>query len=324
MHSDFSDLSILIVGCGSIGRRHGRVLSSIGVRAFDICDPAEEARSRMKSEIHVGNEFSELSAALEKNPHAVLICTPSSLHIPQAIQSLRSGAHVLCEKPLSNSLERVHELEDVIAQTKRKFMTAFCFRYHEGLMMAKRMVDEGKIGRLAAARFRFSENLAEVRPDYKTLFTVKEGGVYDLTHEIDLAFWFCKGNAKRIHAMSSVVSDLGFTAPDIVSLAIEFDDPMIAQIYLDYFSYPRTRLTELMGTEGTITVEFASWNSCTVSLYNRGSNTWERTILVTERNAMFRKEDERFLRATLDGTPVDIPFEDSLKSLAIIAGDISR
>jgi predicted dehydrogenase len=114
----------------------------------------------------------------------------------------------------------VKQLEETIRKTGKKFMVAFCFRYHEGLTLAKRFVDEGRIGRLVSARLRMSENLAEVRPDYKRLFTLKEGGVYDLTHEIDLAFWFCGTQLKRLQRMDGVMSDLGFTAPDIASLSM--------------------------------------------------------------------------------------------------------
>jgi len=319
MNSRIEDIPVLIAGCGSIGRRHGRVLSSLGIRSIDICDPSSDQRKAMKSEIAVRGEFENLADALTACPQAVFICTPSSLHIPQAIEALEGGAHVLCEKPLSDSLSGVKELEETIRKTGKKFMVAFCFRYHEGLTLAKRFVDEGRIGSLVSARFRMSENLAEVRPDYKTLFTLKEGGVYDLTHEIDLAFWFCGTQLKRLQRMDGVMSDLGFTAPDIASLSMEFEDRRMAQIYLDYFSVPRTRLTELMGTEGTITVEFARWDSCTVSLYEKAKKEWERIDLVTERDSMFRKEDEHFLHATIDDLDVDIPLSEAVKSLEVIS-----
>jgi predicted dehydrogenase len=320
MNPQIPDLPVLIVGCGSIGRRHGRVLSSLGMKTIDICDPSSDQRSAMRSEVAVRREYADFSLALAAKPFAVFLCTPSSLHIPQAVQALRSGAHVLCEKPLSDSLAGIDELEKAIQDSGRRFMVAFCFRYHEGLSLAKSLVDEGRIGRLVSARFRMSENLAEVRPDYKTLFTLKEGGVFDLTHEIDLAFWFCGTELTHVHTMHAVASDLGFTAPDIASVSMEFEDRKIAQIYLDFFSVPRTRLTELMGTEGTITVEFASWDSCTVSVYEKAKKAWERIILPTERDAMFRREDEHFLSASLANTEVDIPFSEGLKSLKILAG----
>ena len=320
MNAEILDLPVLIVGCGSIGRRHGRVLSSLGIKTIDICDPSPDQRSAMRSEVRVRREYADFSEALAAKPFAVFVCTPSSLHIPQAVRALRSGAHVLCEKPLSDSLAGIDELEEAIRDSGRRFMVAFCFRYHEGLTLAKSLADEGRIGRLVSARFRMSENLAEVRPDYKTLFTLKEGGVFDLTHEIDLAFWFCGTELTRVHTMHAVASDLGFTAPDIASISMEFEDRKIAQIYLDFFSVPRTRLTELMGTEGTITVEFASWDSCVVSVYEKAKKTWERMTLKTERDAMFRREDERFLSASLANTEIDIPFSEGLKSLKILAG----
>ena len=314
----WKERSVLIAGCGSIGRRHARVLRSMDVRDIRICDPVAEQRNLLLSETQSAVEYSSYEEGLDSGPDAALICTPPSLHIPMAIRAMDSGAHVLSEKPLSSSLEGIGELESTIERTNRSFMVAFCFRYHEGLNMAKDMLDVGRIGRLVSIRCRMGEHLPTVRPDYKKMFVLKEVGAFDLTHEIDLACWFAGQKTTELHSVHGAFSDLGFTAPDVVELVIRFENRCLANIHLDFFSMPRMRLTELIGTEGTIAVEFASWDRCSVSLFEKTGGEWARTDLPTERDHMFRREDRDFLEGITEGKPMSIPLSEAVKSLEIV------
>ena len=153
----WKDVSVLITGCGSIGKRHARVLRSIGVKDIRICDPAEGQRKSLMAEGPITKEFATYEDGLASQPDAVLICTPPSMHIPMATQAMENGSHVLSEKPFSDSLDGVDELSDVIERSGKVFMVAFCFRYHEGIKKAKAYLDEDRIGRLISIRCRVSE-----------------------------------------------------------------------------------------------------------------------------------------------------------------------
>jgi predicted dehydrogenase len=311
--------SVLIAGCGSIGRRHARVLRELGVEDLRVCDPSSAQIEALTAETPVRATYLDYEEGLRDRPDAVLIGTPPKLHIPMAIQALDAGRHVFSEKPVSDSLDQVDELQQAIDRSGKVFMVGLCFRYHEGLTLAKKYLDEGRIGRLVSIRLRMSENLADVRPDYKSLYTLKQMGVYDLSHEVDLACWFADTPLTDIQAMHGAFSDLGFTAPDIAQLNLRFGDACLASVYLDFFSKPRTRFTELMGTEGTVTVEFADWQQCTVSVYEASSGQWQKQVMPTERDFMFRSEHAEFLQAITNGSPTQCPLSEGVKSLQIIS-----
>ena len=110
MVSDWRDLSVLIAGCGSIGKRHARVLRQLGVRDLRACDPVSSQREGLKTQVPGVSLYDSFEQALADQPDAVLIGTPPKMHIPMSIAALRNGANVLCEKPLSDSLEGVDEL----------------------------------------------------------------------------------------------------------------------------------------------------------------------------------------------------------------------
>ena len=317
--NNWKDRSILIAGCGSIGKRHARVLRSLGLQDIRVCDPSVEQVKSLTDEGSVSDTYVSYEAGLNVKPDAVLIATPPKLHIPMAIQALEAGIHVLSEKPVSDSIAGVDELADTIERSGKTYMVALCFRYHEGLTKAKAIFEEGCIGELVSIRCRMSESLPEARPDYKSLFTIKELGTYDLSHEIDLACWYANEPVTEIQAMHGVYGGIGFTAPDLAQLNLRFGDKCMAGIYLNFFSTPRTRVTELIGTKGTITIDFSTWDQCTLSVYEVEIGNWEREVIPTDRDHMFRTEDKEFLQAITDNTTTHCPLDEGIKSLKIIS-----
>lgn len=318
MVKPWQQVSILIAGCGSIGKRHARVLNSLGVQDIRACDPLPEQRQSLLTESPGVKMYESYEAGLAGRPDTVLICTPPALHIPMAVQAIQAGCHVLLEKPLSDSLEGIDNLANLAEAARKKVMVALCFRYHEGLLKAKRYLDANHIGRLVSVRALMGEHLPEVRPDYRQLFSATAGGAFDLTHEIDLAIWFAGQSVGRVQALHGNYSDIGIGAPDIAEILIDFEDRCAASIHLDFFQRPRRRQTELMGTEGTIIVEFARWDRCTVSLYNAANQVWQQEELVTDRDDMFRAEDREFLEAVAEDRPILATIAEARKSVEVV------
>lgn len=322
--SNWKEKSILIAGCGSIGKRHAGVMHSLGLDDIRVCDPSKEQIRSLTAQNHVSKTYTCYEEALKANPDAVLIATPPKLHVPMAIQALSAGSHVLSEKPVSDSLKELDELRNTIQKSGKFYMVALCFRYHEGLTKAKKYIGMGRIGEVVSICCRMSESLPEARPDYKSLFTLKELGAYDLSHEIDLACWYANEPVTEIQAMDGVYGRIGFTAPDLAQLNLRFGKKCIASVYLNFFGTPRTRMTELIGTQGTITVEFSSWDQCTVSVYEAKTGKWEREVMTTERNHMFRTEDMEFLQAITNNTKPPCSLNEGMKSLEIICKAITN
>jgi predicted dehydrogenase len=235
------------------------------------------------------------------------------------VQAMRAGCHVLCEKPLADTADGIENIERAIAETGRKFMIALCFRYHEGQLRARRILQSGRIGRLVSIRALMGEHLPDVRPDYRDLFTSKYSGAFDLMHEIDLAIWHAERPVKRVACFSGNCSDIGIEAPDVVALAIEFEDRRLASIHLDFFQRPRRRVTELIATGGLLTVEFARWDRCTVSCYDASAGAWEHDEFATDRDDMFRAEDREFLEAVAQDLPVRYGVAEARQSLEVVA-----
>src|SRR5216684_6382177 len=114
--ADWVGYRVLVVGCGSIGRRHARNLKSLGVRQLGFCDTSAEALKRCREELK-GETFSDYSEALGKfKPDIVLVCTPPVYHVEEALAALRARAHVFIEKPVSHESSGI---EALIAEARR-------------------------------------------------------------------------------------------------------------------------------------------------------------------------------------------------------------
>src|SRR5258706_15168953 len=101
---------ILIVGCGSIGERHLRCFQRTGRAQPFACDSNAALLEKITRQYQVGG-YPDLAGALKAEQFdGVVICAPAHLHIGMALASLRAGAAVLIEKPLSVKIEEVDEL----------------------------------------------------------------------------------------------------------------------------------------------------------------------------------------------------------------------
>jgi len=315
---DWKELRVLLVGCGSIGKRHARVLRQLGVKTLFACDPVPAQVEAAAEYARFDGVASSLEAGLALKPDVVFLCTPPAMHVAQATRAIESGCHVFSEKPLSADLRGISELEGLIASTGRKFMVGLCFRYHRGLLRARQMLNEGRIGRVVSIRALMGEHLPEIRPDYRDLYLAKCNGAFELMHDIDLAIWYAGQEVRSVRSIHGVFSDIGIEAPDLVEVLMEFPDRCAASVHLDFFQLPRRRQIELMGTRGTITVEFASWNECTISVFDMKSREWAVEVLATDRDDMFRDEDGEFLRAAASDSPVACTLAEGRKSLRVV------
>ena len=138
----------------------------------------------------------DLEKVLEKfHPDIVLVTNPTARHLDVAIQAANSGCNLFIEKPISNSMDRVDELESALANGGGKLLIGYHFRYSPGLRFAKSLVDEGAIGRPIQARVYWGEYLPDWHPweDYRDSYSARSelggGVVLTLSHPFDYLRW---------------------------------------------------------------------------------------------------------------------------------------
>jgi predicted dehydrogenase len=325
-----TDARVLVVGCGSIGRRHARVLRGLGVARIALCDAQPEAVERARAEIGNAEVWGSLEAALRHGYDACFLCTPPALHVSMAREALRYGADVFMEKPLSTSLDGVRELDAEARAAGRLLMVGYCFRYHEGLRLVRSMIAEGRIGRLIGVRASLGEDLSRARPgvDYRTLYVTAEnvGVTLDLIHEPDFVRWIVRSAPQSVCAVTGKRSDLDMRGDDMADMLVTFRNGVVANVHLDFFQVTRRRSSEYLGTEGTITIEMTEWEKAVVSSTRIGESGWRTTVLPMERDDMFRAMDAEFLSCVAERKQPRNDLREGVESLriALAARESSR
>ncbi len=182
---------VALAGCGGIARAH---LQAIGAPCLvALCDQNVDAATRLRTESGCdAPTFATLKDALEsQKPDVVVICTPPTTHFELVRLALESGANVLCEKPLATTARDALGLVDLAYCHEKTLRTAAKYRFHEGVVNAKSLLDSGEAGALESVRIAFGAPF-----DFKKLWhsntSLSGGGVWmdNGPHALDLARFF--------------------------------------------------------------------------------------------------------------------------------------
>lgn len=257
-------MKYLVVGSGSIGKRHIRNLLSIKVKPEDIAvvDTREDRRQEVKDMFSIQNLYNSFESAMEaKKYDAALICTPTSLHIPTAVHLAKKGIHMIIEKPLSHNLEGVEELKEIVDKNKVVVEMAYIFRYSPLTKKVKELLDSGTIGKVLSVRGEFSEYLPDWHPweDYRSFYMAQKsqggGSVLDQSHIMDLIHYLI-GGFKSVYAINTKISSLEVNADDIAEMIVTLKNGVIASIHTDIFGRDHKKYLEIKGEKGNILWDF--------------------------------------------------------------------
>ena len=269
-------MRFLVVGCGSIGKRHISNLKALKVGDI-IAHDAQPERCREAQREYGVEAHAKLEDALAQKPDVALICTPTRLHIPPALSAARSGCHLFIEKPLSHSLEGVDELVDIVTRKNLVTLVGCNLRFHPGIVMIKELLDKKSVGRVICARVQAGQYLPDWHPweDYRKGYSANRslggGAILDGIHELDYITWFL-GEASQIFCFSGKLSSLEIDTEDTAEILLHLKSGAIAEVHLDYIQRSYGRSCQIIGEEGTILWDF---NEKQVRFYSAKTKRWQ-------------------------------------------------
>lgn len=290
-------MKILIAGFGSIGRRHFRNLLALGERQVVFY---RSQRSTLPDDELAGFPVeTQLEAALAHRPDAVLVATPTALHLDLAIPAARAGCALFIEKPLSDSLDRLPELQQALAQGSGPLLVGFHFRFHPGLQTARRLLDQGLLGRVISAHAHWGEYLPDWHPweDFRQGYAARAGlgggVVRTLSHPLDYLRWLL-GEVEQAWAFTGRLSGWGLDVEDTAEIGLRFAGGALGSVHLDYLQRPPAHRLEIVGSQGTLQWDYADG---AVRLWTAAEGRWQAFLPPPgfERNCLFLDEMRHFL-----------------------------
>lgn len=315
-------MKVLLVGLGSIGRRHLKNLKHVEPSAevmiwHQRSKPPDYERNASPSYPAVYPE----EEALNWNPDVALITSPASLHVDNGLALARQGVHLFIEKPLSNTLDGVDKLLRLCGKHHLVLIVGYNFRFYKPLAIMRQALRDGQIGRPLALRAEAGQYLLDWRPDqdYRQSVSANRslggGALLELSHELDYARWLL-GEVKTVRAKTAQLSDLELDVEDMAEVILEFQTGALGSVHLNMIQRPATRTCRIIGTKGTLTWDGASHR---VALFSTDTKSWVdlHPAQSIDRNEMYIAELQHFFDCVRNNQMPIVSGEDGRRVLEI-------
>ncbi|GJM33453.1 MAG: isomerase [Saprospiraceae bacterium] len=301
-------MKILIVGLGSIGRRHLNCLKKIGNTELAALRTSKGSLKEPGGIL----EFFSIEDALNYHPDGVIIANPTSLHIKYAQAFLENGARVLIEKPIAQDVEEAEALS-AYADNLR---VAYCMRFLSFYKFLREKLSKETAFKVS---FKRSFYLPKWHPyaDYRKEYTARKdlgGGVIrTLSHEIDLAcHWL--GSPVSINGVIDKLSFLELDVDDFAFFSLKMPGGARANFELDYYSPININIGEAFTEKGkyfwdTKKLVFVSYESSIEQPLIQVENDFED---------MYMDQMKDFVRFTKTGISENATYNDAVEVMKII------
>lgn len=323
-------MHIGIIGTGNIARFHLQGYQAAGAKVVAVADLNEANASLMASQANACSYSDYKEMLARPDIDAVSVCLPNHLHYLASIDALRAGKHVLCEKPMTTTLDDACRLTEAVTESGKCFQVAYMKRFLPAFQIAKQEI--AGIGNVLSATVKvfhwFPETMwVEAGQTWWGLGKDTAGGgplVHAGSHIIDvLGWWF--GPAAQVRA--TVRQKAGMEVDDhtaatfIMSsgLTIFFECGWLPLSHIGLFKDGWDERIEVTGDRGRVEL-FSTWwdrpqmTPC-VRVYKEGEPTRE---IYTEPVNAFIPEVAQFVKTCQNGAKASPSVEDGLAVQQII------
>ncbi len=177
-----------------MGRVHLEALRRVeGVEVVAIVGRQLESAKRLGAGFGIEKADADYHNVLrDETVDAVHICTPNAMHFQMAKDALLAGKHVLCEKPLSTTVEEAQELVNLARERNLRNCVCHNLRYYPMVQQMRRMREEGDLGRVLVVQGTYSQDWLLYETDWNWRIDAQAGGALRTmadvgTHWFDMA-----------------------------------------------------------------------------------------------------------------------------------------
>ena len=310
---------ILVIGAGSIGRRHIQCLLEMGVGDVLIAEPAEKNRLAAEKDFDVKESFADIDQALERDYEGVVVAVPNFLHREVGCKVIDKKLNLLLEKPIEIALEPAVKIAEAVKSNGVVCLVGYCLRFEAGLREIFEIIGSGRLGKIYSVDVSTGHYLPAWRPgiDYRLTYSSQKaqgGGVcLDLSHEFDYFRWLF-GEAKEVLSVARKVSDLEIDVEDLAECIITTESGIIGRVHLDYLSRVPDRRLSINGSEGKLEYDL---NARKLKTFYEGDDEWKIKEFDKDRNLMYKGQLGHFIDCVQKGTEPLITADDAIKTLEL-------
>jgi predicted dehydrogenase len=275
----------LVVGSGSIAKRHIRNLHYLYPNALVICCSAS-GRKILATDVGADRIAETLQSAILAEPDVAIVASPASYHLRHASIIIAAGIPVLIEKPLCAELSELSGFKFI--KVKHKIAVGYNLRYMPAAKVVKKIIDDGTLGRISTVFSEVGQYLPDWRPgtEYRRGVSANKvlggGALLELSHELDYLFWFF-GDFDEVIARLGFSKLLDIDVEDTVDAIFTNKNGSCFHVHLDFLQRYPSRRFKAVGERGTIV-----WNLLANEVVLYGPN---ESLEVLYRNKDYDRND---------------------------------
>ena len=231
-----ADLRVGIVGCGGAGIAHWQYFSVIpGCKVTKFLDPKEAGRERARA-LSSDLKVTDTEEAFFQDLDSVSVCTPDSTHADYLVKALARGLHVLCEKPLTDSLEGIRRIDKAHADSDRVVAIVHQMRFVPLHRKIKELVGTGALGPISYMEGYYVHNLVQRAFTYDD-WRKRDNAtplVYSGCHFVDLLRWFIGDEIVEVSAAANHLAFPGYPESDLNAVRLRFASGTLGHVLVAF------------------------------------------------------------------------------------------
>ena len=249
-----------IIGAGMIGHFHAKAITAMmGGELQSVFDLRGEAAEKLAAEYGC-KAYSNIAEFLaDPELEIVTIGTPSGAHLDPALAALNAGKHVICEKPLEISIDRIDRLIGAAAKNGKTLSAVLNRRFHPGMDAFKKAADAGRFGKLTSASCYvkwFRDQAYYDSAGWRGTWALDGGGALmnQSIHTVD-ALIYLAGPIKSVQATTACLAHERIEVEDIVVATVEFESGALGVIECSTCAWSKDghpARVQLAGTNGSV------------------------------------------------------------------------
>jgi predicted dehydrogenase len=249
-----------IIGCGVISPTHAAAIKSLpDAELVAVVDVTPEKAEKLAQQ-YQATAYTDINEMLTNEQLDIVeICTPSGMHGEHVIMAMRAGCHVIVEKPMEITHERIAEMLEVQRATGRQLAVISQHRFDEASQQVKKLLEEKALGRLVLGNAAIPWWRSQQYYDsgaWRGTWALDGGGILmnQSIHSIDILQWLM-GRVKTIKAYTDTLVHTMETE-DVAVAVLRFENGALGTISATTGAYPGvTTRIEVYGNQGSVIIE---------------------------------------------------------------------
>jgi predicted dehydrogenase len=258
---DMSALRVAVVGCGYWGPKLARNLHEMdNVELHWLCDLVPENLARVATLCPEARLTTNMDDVLQSDVDAVVLATPVSSHHALAMKALRSGKHVLVEKPLATTEREATELAETADRQGLVAMVGHTFQHNPAVNAVRDLMRSGELGEvyyLDATR----ANLGLFQPDINVMWDLAP-------HDVSIFLHLLEDSPEEVSAEGAACVQRQRCIHDVVYLKLFFPGAVLANVRVSWLDPVKTRRLIVVGSKKMLVYDDIAENK--VMLYDKG------------------------------------------------------